>query len=117
MTGGEARHAPQWLELAGAHNVRDLAGLPAADGRRVRPGVLLRGDHLDDVTDADLAVLRDAVGLRAVVDLRTDREAPEPRPWIESLGVARLHLPLEGVRMHRHAAKRRAEAIAPSNAC
>jgi protein-tyrosine phosphatase len=94
VTAGDVPHDPRWVELVGAHNVRDLAGLPATDGRRVRPGVLLRGDHLDDLTDADLAVLRDAVGLRAIVDLRTAREAPEPRAWVGSLGLARLHLPL-----------------------
>jgi protein-tyrosine phosphatase len=85
---------PRWIELIGAHNVRDLAGLPARDGRRVRAGVLLRGDHLDAVTDDDLGVLRDAVGLRSIVDLRTLREAPEPQEWVGALGVARLHLPL-----------------------
>jgi protein-tyrosine phosphatase len=87
-------HAPRWIELTGAHNVRDLAGLPATGGRRVRPGVLLRGDHVDAVTAADLAVLRDEVGLRAVVDLRTTLEAGEPREWVGALGVSRLHLPL-----------------------
>src|SRR5215217_7438081 len=86
-------HLPRWVELAGAHNVRDLGGLPAG-GRRVRSGVLLRGDHLDDVTDDDLRVLRDEVGLRGIVDLRTATEAPETRQWVGSLGIARLHLPL-----------------------
>ena len=87
-------HQPRWVDLAGAHNVRDLAGLPAAGGRRVRPGVLLRGDHLDAVTDDDLEVLRDEVGLRTVIDLRTTREAPEAREWVGTLGLTRLHLPL-----------------------
>ena len=84
---------PRWLELAGAHNVRDLGGLPAGV-RRVRPRVLLRGDHLDGATEQDLAVLRDEVGLASIVDLRTPREAPEPREWVGALGLARLHLPL-----------------------
>ena len=35
-----------WLELDGAVNVRDLGGLPAADGRQVVAGRLLRGDDL-----------------------------------------------------------------------
>jgi len=86
-------HRPRWVELAGAHNVRDLGGLPAG-GRRVRSGVLLRGDHLDDVTDDDLRVLRDEVGLRGIVDLRTATEAPEAGEWVGSLGIARLHMPL-----------------------
>jgi protein-tyrosine phosphatase len=87
-------HASRWIELTGAHNVRDLAGLPATGGRRVRPGVLLRGDHVDALTGPDLAVLRDEVGLRAVIDLRTTREAPAAREWVGTLGLTRLHLPL-----------------------
>ena len=86
-------HTPRWVELTGAHNVRDLGGLPAGN-RRVRPGVLLRGDSLDAVTDADLAVLRDEVGLQTVIDLRTAREAPEVGEWVGTLGLTRLHLPL-----------------------
>jgi protein-tyrosine phosphatase len=69
------RVPPSWIDLVGAHNVRDLAGLTAGR-RRVRRGVLLRGDHPDMLTDDDLAVLRDVVGLRGIVDLRTVREAP-----------------------------------------
>ena len=86
-------HAPNWIELVGAHNVRDVGGLPAGD-RRVRRGVLLRGDHLDALTDGDLAVLRDVVALRGLVDLRTHREAPAAQEWVGALGVSRLHLPL-----------------------
>jgi protein-tyrosine phosphatase len=82
-----------WIELAGAHNVRDVAGLTAGE-HRVRPGVLLRSDHLDSVTDDDLGILRDQLGLRAVIDLRTAEEAPAPAGWIATMGVARLHLPL-----------------------
>jgi protein-tyrosine phosphatase len=84
---------PSWVELVGAHNVRDLGGLPAGS-RRVRSGVLLRGDSLDDLTLDDLAVVRDVVGLRAIVDLRTALEAPEPSGPVQALGVVRLHLPL-----------------------
>jgi len=84
---------PRWIDPVGAHNVRDLAGLTAG-GRRVRPGVLLRGDHLDALTDGDLAVLSEVVGLRGMVDLRTMREAPVAQPWVATLGIARLHLPL-----------------------
>ncbi|MCW2666835.1 MAG: protein tyrosine/serine phosphatase [Frankiales bacterium] len=92
MTAAQ-EHAPEWIELAGAHNVRDLGGLPAG-GRRVRRGVLLRGDHLDDLTGADLVVVRDGIGLRALVDLRSADELDEPREWVSAYGIARLHLPL-----------------------
>jgi protein tyrosine/serine phosphatase len=88
-----ADRQPAWIELTGAHNVRDLSGLPAG-ARQVRAGILTRSDHLDDVTPEDLVVLRDVVGLRAVIDLRTPAEAATPAPWLEDFGVAHLHLPL-----------------------
>ena len=65
-----------WITLAGAHNVRDLGGLPATGGR-TRPGVLLRSDGLDALTAADVAHLVEDHGLRHVIDLRTDRERIE----------------------------------------
>jgi len=86
-------HTPRWLDLDGAHNVRDVGGL-AAGPRRVRAGVLLRGDHLEDLTDAGVQRLFQEVGLRAVVDLRAPSEDPVAVPWMASRGVQRLHLPL-----------------------
>lgn len=67
----------RWLELDGAFNVRDLGGLPTADGRTTRFGVLLRADALDQLTPGDVAVLADGVGLRHVVDLRSGNERAE----------------------------------------
>jgi protein-tyrosine phosphatase len=61
----------RWIELAGADNVRDLGGLPTADGRTVRPGRLIRSDSLQDLTDGDIRLLVDELGVRAVADLRT----------------------------------------------
>lgn len=84
---------PAWLDLAGANNVRDLAGLPAGD-QFVRSGVLLRGDHIDDLTAEDLVLLRDQVGLRAVIDLRSPRETPTAREWLTESKIAHLHIPL-----------------------
>jgi protein-tyrosine phosphatase len=84
---------PLWLELDGAHNVRDVGGLRAGE-RTVRPGVLLRGDHLEDLSPAAAAQLCDVTGLRAVVDLRAREEGPEPGGWMAGRPVERLHLPL-----------------------
>src|SRR4051812_23686014 len=69
MSGG-------WIELEGAHNVRDLGGLRAADGR-TRRGVLLRSDALDQLTAADVERLVGGVGLAHVVDLRSATERRE----------------------------------------
>jgi len=64
------------IELTGAHNVRDVGGLPATGGA-TRPDVLLRGDALDALSDADVDRLVDGVGLKHVVDLRSRAERIE----------------------------------------
>jgi len=66
----------RWIDLEGAHNVRDLGGLPATEGR-TRGGVLLRSDALDQLTAADVERLVGDVGLAHVVDLRSATERSE----------------------------------------
>ncbi|KPI02160.1 protein tyrosine/serine phosphatase [Actinobacteria bacterium OV450] len=54
-------------------NLRDLGGTPLSGGRTVRPGLVLRSGQLDRLdVDADPVVA--ALGLRTVIDLRTDAE-------------------------------------------
>jgi len=55
-------------------NFRDLGGHAGVGGRRVKPGLLLRGTALHDVTDDDLADLKD-LGVGLVFDLRALDEA------------------------------------------
>ncbi len=50
-------------------NLRDLGGLAAADGRRVRPGLLYRGSALAGLTEAQRSIV-DGFGLRVLLDLR-----------------------------------------------
>jgi protein-tyrosine phosphatase len=57
--------------LEGVLNMRELGGLTAADGRRVRPGAIWRSGHLGEATDADVARLAD-LDIALVVDFRTD---------------------------------------------
>ncbi len=55
-------------------NMRDLGGMRTADGRRIRPGMLIRSAQLAGAEEADLR------GVSAVIDLRTPgerREAPD----------------------------------------
>ena len=56
-----------------ASNFRDLGGYATSDGGTVRTGRLFRADGLHTLTPADLEKLR-AIGLRSVIDLRTDAE-------------------------------------------
>ncbi|MEU3061026.1 tyrosine-protein phosphatase [Streptomyces subrutilus] len=54
-------------------NLRDLGGTPLSGGRTVRPGLVLRSGQLDRLDlDADPVVA--ALGLRTVIDFRTEAE-------------------------------------------
>ncbi len=83
----------RWIELDGVVNMRDLGGLPTHDGRRTREGSLIRSDNLQDLTDADVRHLIDAVGLTDVIDLRSDteRELTGPGPLTQT-SLAHHHL-------------------------
>lgn len=61
------------LAVPGTRNARDLGGLPAADGRAVRPGLVLRSDSLAGLPDEGVAALA-ALRIEAVVDLRDRTE-------------------------------------------
>ena len=77
-----ADYVTRWIELDGAANTRDLAGLPTAAGLTVKPDRLIRSDNLQTLSDADVALLVDGHGVRSVADLRTsvevNREGPGP---------------------------------------
>ncbi len=65
------------LQPAGTLNFRDLGGLTAVDGRRVRPGRLFRSDTLQALSAADVQLLVDGLGLRTVIDLRLEVEVEQ----------------------------------------
>ena len=65
-------------------NMRDLGGIPAADGRTVRYGMLIRSAQLSEALEQDLS------GVSAVIDLRT----PEERLQAPDLVYGREYLPL-----------------------
>lgn len=81
------------ISLAGAHNVRDLGGLPTGDGRRTVHGRLFRSEFLASPdTHADPA--RELLGLRTVVDLRRFGEVEyEQVPWGDH-DIDLVHVPL-----------------------
>jgi protein-tyrosine phosphatase len=82
-------------EPAGALNFRDLGGLPVGPDRRTRHGVLFRSDTLQALTDDDVALLVDRVGLEAVIDLRVGAEAVEQgRGPLVARDITYLNAPL-----------------------
>jgi len=74
-----AQTAP--VRLSGAPNFRDIGGLPTADGRTIKAGVVYRSGQLSGLTAEDYAALA-PLGIRVVYDLRTDGErAGAPTRW------------------------------------
>ena len=70
-------HSPQdrTIPFEGIENARELGGLVMQDGRRIRPGKLVRCGHLNKASDKDVAILKDRFRLTDVYDFRFDAEA------------------------------------------
>ena len=64
------------VRLDAVHIFRDLGGYPARDGLVTRWRTIFRADGLHRLTDDDVEVIR-RLGLRTVIDLRTQREIEE----------------------------------------
>jgi protein-tyrosine phosphatase len=89
----------RWIPLEGAANVRDLGGLPTTDGRTTRFGRVLRSDNLQGLTERDVALLSDEIGVGHVIDLRSlaevQREGPGPLTRLPGVTVHHLSLFVE----------------------
>lgn len=73
--------ADRIITLERGHNFRDLGGYRAADGRRVRRGMIFRSGTMADLTDSDAARLT-GLGIVCICDLRTTSErAKHPTRW------------------------------------
>ena len=83
----------RWIDLDGVANMRDLGGLPTRDGRVIAPRRLIRSEHLQDLSPADVTRVVRELNVRDVVDLRTHAEVDAARPG---------PLAAAGVRHHHH---------------
>jgi protein tyrosine/serine phosphatase len=64
----------RWLDLEGVVNMRDVGGIPTADGGTIAPRRLLRSDNLQELSEASVRHLVDEVGVTDIIDLRTEVE-------------------------------------------
>lgn len=80
------------VELQGVDNVRDLGGIPTAEGRVVASGLLYRGSALFGLTESDRNLLFGKLGIRCVIDVRCGWER-EAKPDAEVSGVENLFIP------------------------
>lgn len=79
------------------HNFRDVGGLRTSDGRRTAAGVLFRSDSPHGMGDEEVGHLVNALRVRTLVDLRSDREVEGEGHHAElSAKVTRHHLPIAG---------------------
>ena len=91
------------LRLQGAPNFRDLAGLPSADGRKIRPRLLFRSEGPAHFNANDAAALR-ALDIRTVCDLRSDGERrAHPNDWCDEGRLLQIDIDID-VRVSGHQA-------------
>ena len=81
------------LRWDGCVNVRDLGGLPLADGGETAYRVVVRADSLPGLTEAGRRSLVD-YGVSLVVNLRPQLEADDEVP-VEALPVPVLRMPMD----------------------
>src|SRR6478736_8770622 len=75
--GNDALMVPERrIVLDNVHNFRDLGGYSTTDGRTIRWRMLFRADGLSGMSAADLEIMRE-LGLRTVIDLRSNKELDE----------------------------------------
>lgn len=77
ITKGQER----MLKLDSLRNVRDIGGWDVDNGKRIKYGLIFRGSELDSynattqvrkriVSDSDIAMMKDIIGIKAELDLR-----------------------------------------------
>jgi protein-tyrosine phosphatase len=78
------------LTWDGCLNVRELGGLPTAEGGETRSGSIVRADSISQLSEAGWRALVEH-GVRTVIDLRGDHEREEDPP--AELPVEVVHVP------------------------
>ena len=66
--------SPRCLEIEGVSNTRDIGGLAAAEGYRIKQGMIYRGGKLEDITEAGRDFFLNYLNLKTDLDLRTPGE-------------------------------------------
>lgn len=92
-SGQGAGDGQRRIALPGTLNLRDLGGYPTSDGGALRWRTLLRSDALSWLDDTGRAALA-SLGLRTVIDLRTDEEARDAPSVLDGVGAQTYRIPL-----------------------
>lgn len=82
------------IHLDGTTNTRDIGGYPTSGLRTIEWGRIYRSDNLSRLTESDFRRLEE-MGLKTVVDLRTDREHDQsPTVWQGDRPPRFFHFPI-----------------------
>lgn len=93
-----ANHPRRLIGLEAVHNFRDLGGYPTAGGRTTKWRTLFRSDGLYRLRGADDMSRVMQLGLKTVIDLRTEREQREQGIFpIDDIEVTFHHLSIVDV--------------------
>jgi protein-tyrosine phosphatase len=90
---GVTTFAERLVRFDTCFNFRDLGGYETDDGRRVRWKTLYRADTLHRLDGPDIDLLLD-LGLRSIIDLRSQHELNDHGRFRHDGGVAVHHLPM-----------------------
>ncbi len=66
--------SPRCLRIEGVSNTRDIGGLEAIDGYRIKQGMIYRGGKLEKITEAGKDFFVNYIGIKTDLDLRTPGE-------------------------------------------
>ena len=90
---GDLEHGRE-IHLEGTSNTRDIGGYQTSDGRTLRWGQISRSENLSRLTASDFQKLEE-MGLKTVIDLRTDREHKQsPTVWLGDNPPRFFHFPV-----------------------
>jgi len=82
------------IDMEGATNFRDLGGIETQDGLMVRWGKLYRSGELSELTEEDLATLKE-LEIKTILDLRGfDEIESDPDKYPQDGSIAWMHTPV-----------------------
>ncbi|WP_199034995.1 tyrosine-protein phosphatase [Glycomyces salinus] len=87
----------QFIPTEQVFNLRDIGGLDAADGKKVKTGMVFRSDNFGQATESDLDYIVNDLGVRHVIDLRRPNELEVTGRFPEVEGVDFHHFELRHI--------------------
>ncbi|GAB4000292.1 hypothetical protein GCM10029992_31730 [Glycomyces albus] len=87
----------QFIPTEQVFNLRDIGGLDAADGKKVKTGMVFRSDNFGQATESDLDHIVNDLGVRHVIDLRRPNELKVTGRFPEVEGIDFHHFELRHI--------------------